>query len=91
MLQYEKFMFQKGLTLIKQVHQKNVCFVIIGILKMLDLNLNHMFVINVMIIWWLLMNKKNIAVLNVKGVDLRCILWGISRDEAVNRLNNFML
>ena len=41
-------MFQKELTLIKQVHQKNVCFVIIGILKMLDLNLNHMFVIDVM-------------------------------------------
>ena len=40
-------MFQKKLTLIKQVHQKNVCFVIIGDLKMLDLNLNHMFVINV--------------------------------------------
>ena len=40
-------MFQKELTLIKQVHQKNVCFVIIGALKMLDLNLNHMFVINV--------------------------------------------
>ena len=34
---------------------------------------------------------KNIAILNVKGVDFRCILWGISRDEAVNRLNNFML
>ena len=30
---------------------------------------------------------KNIAVLNAKGVDFRCILWGISRDEAVNRLN----
>ena len=30
-------MFQKELTLIKQVHQKNVCFVITGILKMLDL------------------------------------------------------
>ena len=39
--------FQKELTLIKQVHQKNVCFVIIGTLKILDLNLNHMFVINV--------------------------------------------
>ena len=25
---------------------------------------------------------KNIAILNVKGVDSRCILWGISRDEA---------
>ena len=26
-----------------------------------------------------------------KGVDFRCILWGISRDEAVNRLNNSAL
>ena len=52
----KKLMFQKELTLIKQVHQKNVCFVIIGTLKMLDLNLNHMFVINVMMFWWLLMN-----------------------------------
>ena len=41
-------MFQKELILIKQVHQKNVCFVIIGMLKVLDLDLNHMFVINVM-------------------------------------------
>ena len=30
---------------------------------------------------------KNIAILNVKGVDFRCILWGISRDEADNMLN----
>ena len=29
---------------------------------------------------------KNIAKLDVKGVDFRCILWGISRDEVVNRL-----
>ena len=34
---------------------------------------------------------KNIAILNVKGVDYRCILWGISRDDAVNRLNNSVL
>ena len=34
---------------------------------------------------------KNIAILNVKRVDFRCILWGISRDGAVNRLNNSML
>ena len=31
---------------------------------------------------------KNIAILNVKGVDFICISWGISRDDAVNRLNN---
>ena len=34
---------------------------------------------------------KNIAILNVKAVDFRCILYGISRDEAVNRLNNSVL
>ena len=34
---------------------------------------------------------KDTAVLNVKGFDFRCILRGISRDEAVNRLNNTML
>ena len=31
---------------------------------------------------------KNIAILNAKVVDYRCILFVISRDEAVNRLNN---
>ena len=34
---------------------------------------------------------KDIVMFNVKGVDFRCILWGISRDEAVNRLNNYLL
>ena len=34
---------------------------------------------------------KNIAILNVKGVDFTCILLGISRDEAVNRLNRPVL
>ena len=34
---------------------------------------------------------KNLSILNVKAVDFRCIFWGISRDEAVNRLNNSVL
>ena len=45
----DALMFQKELTLIKQVHQKNVCFVIIGTLKMLDLNSNCMFLKDVTI------------------------------------------
>ena len=32
------------LTLIRQAHQKNICFVIIGILKMLVINSNCVFV-----------------------------------------------
>ena len=78
--------------LIKQVLQKNVSFAIIGTLKMLDSNLNHMFVINfghdLSVTAYEL---KNIAIFNVKGVDFRFILWGISRDEAVNKLNNSVL
>ena len=34
---------------------------------------------------------KNIAIINAKGVEFKCILWGISRDEAVIRLNNSVL
>ena len=34
---------------------------------------------------------KNIVILNVKGVDFRCVSWGISRDEAVNRSNSSVL
>ena len=34
---------------------------------------------------------KNIVILSVKGVDFRCILWGISRNEAVHGLNNSVL
>ena len=35
--------------------------------------------------------SKNIAILNAKGIDFRCILWGISKNEAVNILNNSVL
>ena len=34
---------------------------------------------------------KNIAILNAKGVDYRCILWGISKNEAVNIVINSVL
>ena len=34
---------------------------------------------------------KNIAILNAKGVDYSCILWSISKNDAVDRLNNSVL
>ena len=76
-------MFLKELALKKQVHQKNVCFVIIFILKMLVINLNLMFVINVIDVLITINKLKNIAISNVKGVEYRCILWGISKNETV--------
>ena len=34
---------------------------------------------------------KNIAILNVKGVDYRCVLWGVTKNEAINILDNSKL
>ena len=34
---------------------------------------------------------KNIAVLNVKSVDYRCILWGLTKSDIINILSNFAL
>ena len=34
---------------------------------------------------------KNIAILNVKGVDYKCILLGASKSNAINILNNSVL
>ena len=72
-----ELMCQKELTLIKQVHQKSVIFALIGISKMLVINFNHVcngcHGISMMVY-----ELQNIAILNAKGVDYRCMLWGIS-------------
>ena len=44
-----ELMFKKELKLIKQEHQRNVCFAIIDVLKMLVVNFNHMFAMVVML------------------------------------------
>ena len=31
---------------------------------------------------------KNIAIVNAKGVDYRCVLWNITRNDAINMLGN---
>ena len=50
MLQYQKIDFSGGIDVkIKQVHRKKLSFVTIGFLKMLDLNLKTMFVIDFII------------------------------------------
>ena len=83
-----KLIFQKELILIKQVYQKNVCFVIIGILNVFVMNLNPMFATNVIMKLMAAYELKNITILNVKDVDYRCILWGVSKNDEINILNN---
>ena len=45
----KELIFQKELTFIKQMHEKNIYFVIISPLKILNLNLSQIFVINVVL------------------------------------------
>ena len=54
--------------------QNNVCFVIIGTLKMLKLNLNCMFVNKCHDVLMTAYELRNIGILNIKGIDFRCIL-----------------
>ena len=49
MLRYQKIDISEGIDLNKTNASKNAKFVITGFLKILDLNLKNMFVINVMI------------------------------------------
>ena len=34
---------------------------------------------------------KSIVILNVKGVDYRCILWNMTKNDAINTLGNSKL
>ena len=39
----------------------------------------------------MLYELKNIAILNVKGVDYRCYLFNMSKSDAINVINNSAL
>ena len=72
---------------IRQLHQKNVSFVTIVFLNMLDKFEEHV------------CNRchdlltmahflKNIAIVSPKGATFRCLLMGTSKNEALKKLNN---
>ena len=91
MLQYDRIDVSKGIDINKTSESKEFmlchywCFKDVGY-KFQPYLCNGCHAISMMAF-----ELKNIAILNAKGVDYRCILWGVSRDEAVNRLNNSVL
>ena len=46
MLEYDRIDILEGIDVNKQMHQKSVIFVIIGTLKILVLNMNHILYLN---------------------------------------------
>ena len=65
--------------LVEKINQKNVKFVIIGTCKSCHGLLQKSVSFN------------NIAIVNVKGSAYRIIFWYMSRDDAINIMNNSSL
>ena len=83
-LQYERIDVLEGINTNK-ISASKVCFVIIGYKSGSKVcNKCH----NVLMTAYEL---KNIAILNVKGVDYKCILLGASKSNAINILKNSVL
>ena len=72
--------------LIKQVHQKSVIFVTIGISYSLTFQPNAFNRCHDLLM--MPINLSNIAILNIKGSDYCCIISLVSKNEVVNLLQN---
>ena len=84
MLYYDRIDISKGIDL---AIVKNIWFATISVLIM-DSNFKIMYVMAVMI--WCL-NISDITIVTVKNVDYRCIIYNISKYEAISLLENSVL
>ena len=73
----KEFKFQKELMLVNQ-KKKNYRFKLYVCNKYHDIKM-------------MAYELENIAVLNVEGVDYRCVLWKMTKNDGINRLNNSKL
>ena len=73
--------------LIKQICQKSMIFVTIGVLKILVLSMNHIFCNGCHDLMQKAMNFNNVAIVYVKGSAYRIHFWYMSKDDAINIMN----
>ena len=72
--------FLEELILIKQVQQKNVIFVAIGIFWIKDLSFKSASAIDVI----MSISNNGIAVLSINSANYGCIIKGISKKDGLN-------
>ena len=81
--------FLNEFMLINQVHQKSVILVTSGILKLLNLTMNHLYLSNG---WYDLMQKamsfNNAAIVYVKRSAYIIYFWYMGKDDTINIINN---
>ena len=75
-----ELIFLKQLILISQIDQKSVIFVIIG--TFLDKNFNYEAYLS---------NFNDVAIFSIKRSDYRIRFWYMSKNDAINLLNNSVL
>ena len=84
-----ELMCLKELMLTKPMHEKNLIFLIIGILNILVLNMNNIFAmvaINDFI--QKARNFKYVAIVSVKRIDYIIQFWYMSKNDAINIMSN---
>ena len=73
--------------LIKQVNQKNVIFVSIGILKILVLSMSHL-CNGCHDLMQKVVSFNDVAIVYVKGSAYRIHFWYMSKDDAISIMSN---
>ena len=76
--------FLKELMLIRQANQWNICQYFLNKGFKFQSNICNRYHDLLM----MSMNLSNIAILNIKGSDYRCVISGISKNEAINLIQN---
>ena len=79
---------QEELISIKQIHQKNVIFVIIGILKILLLKYEPYLCNGCHDLIQKAMNFNDIAIVSIKESDYWIHVWYMSKNDTINIMNN---
>ena len=79
--------FQKGLTLIKQIYQKNLSFVTIGFFKDIGFKYEPYLCNGCHDLKQKAMSFNNAAVAYVKGNAYRINFWYMSKDDTINIMN----
>ena len=84
-------MFQKELVWIRQAHQKNESSVTIAFFKDIGFTFEENVYNGCHHLFMMADSLKDIEILRAKGATLRCLMMGISKNQALKQLNNSVL
>ena len=91
MLQYDRIDVTEGIDINKTSASKECMLCHYQYFRDVDYKFQPCFCNGCHAVSMMAFELKNNATLNAKAVGYRCILWGISENDAINMLNNSVL